>query len=427
MSKISSMRFVRFSQKQKQVLTWWTDKSPVKHANGIICDGAIRSGKTVCMGLSFVMWAMHRFDGQNFALCGKTIGSLRRNMVLSLACVLRGRGYTVIEHRADNMITVSRGNVSNDFYLFGGRDERSQDLIQGITLAGVLLDEVALMPESFVNQATARCSVDGSTWWFNCNPEGPYHWFYTSWILNHKDNDLLHIHFTMDDNNSLSEDIKARYRKRYSGVFYDRYILGLWKVAEGLIYDMFDETVHVVPEADREYTRYYISMDYGTQNPTAMLLWGLFDGIWYCIGEYYYSGREQQKQKTDEEFFDDLEKLAGDHPIKAVIIDPSAASMIACIRKRGRFSVIPADNSVLDGIRNTATALNGRRILFSRRCKNTLREFCSYVWDSKAADRGEDKPVKEHDHAMDAVRYFVQTVVSKKRDAGMVVNVLNRR
>ena len=175
-------KFQPFSKKQKQVLTWWLPTSPVKDRDGIIADGAIRSGKTVSMSLSYVMWAMTTFSGQNFGMCGKTIGSFRRNVLFWLKLMLKSRGYGVVDHRSDNLIVVSKNGIENYFYIFGGKDERSQDLIQGITLAGCFFDEVALMPESFVNQATGRCSVDGSKFWFNCNPDGPYHWFKVNWI-----------------------------------------------------------------------------------------------------------------------------------------------------------------------------------------------------------------------------------------------------
>ena len=233
--------FKPFSLKQRKVLNWWCDTSPVKDMEGIIADGAIRSGKTLSMSLAFVFWAMTTFKSQNLAMCGKTIGSFRRNVLFWLKLMLRARGYKVEDHRADNLIIISRGETENYFYIFGGKDERSQDLIQGITLAGVFFDEVALMPESFVNQATGRCSVDGSKFWFNCNPDSPAHWFKVNWIDKRKEKKLIYLHFTMDDNLSLSEEIKERYRNMYVGVFYKRYILGLWCIAEGLVYDMFSK------------------------------------------------------------------------------------------------------------------------------------------------------------------------------------------
>ena len=411
-------KFQPFSKKQRKVLNWWTEDSPVKDYDGIIADGAIRSGKTVSMSLSFVLWAMCSFNGQNFAMCGKTIGSFRRNVLFWLKLMLRSRGYRVTDHRADNLVVISRGSVENYFYIFGGKDERSQDLIQGITLAGVFFDEVALMPESFVNQATGRCSVDGSKYWFNCNPDGPYHWFKQNWIDKRKEKHLLYLHFTMDDNLSLLEKVKARYRSMYTGVFYRRYILGLWAMAEGIIYDMFSEERHVAdPETFSDLLldgNRYVSCDYGTQNATVFLLWNQgTDGIWYCTREYYYSGREEGQQKTDAEYADDLESWLSGTDINAVIVDPAAASFIAELTKRG-YRVIKAKNDVADGIRLVATKLNLLKIVFSNICQDTIKEFASYIWDAKAAEHGEDKPVKQYDHAMDAVRYFVYTILGER-------------
>ena len=431
-------KFQPFSKKQRKVLNWWCDASPVKDYDGIIADGAIRSGKTISMSPSFVMWAMTRFNGQNFAMCGKTIGSFRRNVLFVLKLMLRSRGYKVTDHRSDNLVVITRGEVENNFYIFGGKDERSQDLIQGITLAGVFFDEVALMPESFVNQATGRCSVEGSKFWFNCNPDGPYHWFKTKWIdksvgyigrkkafeleqaakKEHKElglKKILYLHFTMDDNLSLSESVKARYKSLYTGVFFQRYILGLWTVAEGIIYDMFSHTRHVVKEIPvPEIGKYYVSCDYGTQNATVFLLWSKgVDGKWYCIREYYYSGRDESVQKTDDEYAADLDKfLDGIRPL-AVIVDPAAASFIALLKKKG-YKVKRAKNDVLDGIRFTGTKLNNGEIIFLACCVNAIKEFASYIWDAKACERGEDRPIKQHDHAMDAVRYFCYTILFKR-------------
>lgn len=412
--KRAVFKFKPFSVKQKKILTWWLPESTVNDQDGIIADGAIRSGKTVSMALSFVMWAMESFDEENFAMCGKTIGSFRRNVLAVLKLMLRSRGYKCHDYRADNMLEVKHNGKVNYFYIFGGKDERSQDLIQGITLAGVFFDEVALMPESFVNQATGRCSVDGSKFWFNCNPEGPFHWFKTGWIDKADDKNLIYLHFTMDDNLSLSERIKARYRAMYSGVFYKRYIQGLWCVAEGIIYDMFDAAVHMVHEiTENMKSTYYVSSDYGTQNATTFILWQQgISGIWYAIREYYYSGRDEEKQKTDGEFADDLAKWLDGIEIKAVILDPSAASFKAELKKRG-YRVKKARNDVLDGIRLVGTLLNRQLIKFLDCCTNTKEEFASYVWDEKATERGEDKPLKTHDHCMDAVRYFCNTILRK--------------
>lgn len=423
MKKIKQFfQFKPFSKKQRKVLNWWCPSSPVKDRDGIIADGAIRSGKTVSMSLSFVMWAMASFSGQNFAMCGKTIGSFRRNVLFWLKLMLRSRGYGISDNRADNLVIVTKGNITNYFYIFGGKDERSQDLIQGITLAGVFFDEVALMPESFVNQATGRCSVDGSKYWFNCNPDGPYHWFKVNWIDKVKEKNLIYLHFTMDDNLSLSERIKERYRSMYTGVFFKRYILGLWTMAEGIIYDMFKHESHVLDTleniswADEN----YVSCDYGTQNATVFLLWRkTITGIWICTKEWYYSGRDQNIQKTDIEYADELKKFIGNMKIKAVIVDPSAASFIAQLKKYG-FQVKKANNDVLDGIRFVGTLLNQLKILFYKDCENTIREFSSYVWDKKAVERGEDKPIKQQDHAMDAIRYFCMTIIKLRQSVSIL-------
>lgn len=407
-------RFAPFSKKQRQVLNWWTESSPVKDMDGIIADGSIRSGKTVSMSLGFVLWAMTSFERQSFGMCGKTIGSFRRNVLASLKLMLRSRGYQVLDHRADNMLTIRRGTRENYFYIFGGKDERSQDLIQGITLAGLLCDEVALMPESFVNQATARCSVAGSKFWFNCNPEGPFHWFKLKWIDEARKKHLLYLHFTMADNLSLSEVIKERYRSQWSGVFYDRYIRGMWRVAEGLIYDMFSEREHVIDARELatlglDKGSSVVSCDYGTQNATVFLLWQRgADGVSYAVREYYYSGRDKRRQKTDAEYADDLVSwLDGIRP-RHIIVDPSAASFIAELSKRG-FFVVRANNDVADGIRTVGSELTQGRLKISSACKHTREEFATYAWDPKAAEKGLDKPLKEHDHCMDALRYYVYT------------------
>lgn len=414
--KKAVFHFKPFSKKQKKVLTWWLPNSPVYEQDGIIADGAIRSGKTLCMSLSFVMWAMENFDSQNFGMCGKTIGSFRRNVLFWLKLMLKSRGYKVSDHRADNLVIVSRNGKENYFYIFGGKDERSQDLIQGITLAGVFFDEVALMPESFVNQATGRCSVEGSKFWFNCNPDGPYHWFKVNWIDKSDEKHLVYLHFTMDDNLSLSERVKARYRSMYTGVFFQRYILGLWKVAEGIIYDMFSEEIHVVDELPNGMTAtYYVSCDYGTQNATVFLLWQKErSGKWYCIREYYYSGRDEGCQKTDNAYADDLKEFLNGIKPEKIVIDPSAASFIAVLKEHG-YKIRKARNDVLDGIRFTGTQLNIKNIYFLSCCKNTIKEFASYIWDAKACERGEDKPVKQYDHAMDCVRYFCYTILYKPK------------
>lgn len=413
-------RFKPFSQKQRMLLNWWTDTSPVRDKDGIIADGAIRSGKTLAMSLSFSLWAMSNFNGENFAVCGKTVGSFRRNVLIGLKAMLRGRGYEVEERRSDNLLLVRQGDVENSFYIFGGRDESSQDLIQGITLAGLFCDEVVLMPESFVNQATGRCSVEGSKMWFNCNPGSPLHWFKTGWIDQKARKNLLYLHFTMDDNLSLTDKVKERYRSMYAGVFYMRYIEGLWKAAEGLIYTMFSDAnlYDVLSERDRHRSEKIITVDYGTTNPCTFLeTWD--DGLTIRVEkEYYWNSRSEdarrtgKPQKTDSEYANDMAEFMGSRPEDqcVIIVDPSAASFIQELRSRG-WLVKEADNEVLDGIRKVSTMLStGRLQINKNNCPNTIAEMQTYVWDDKAAERGEERPVKQADHTCDALRYRVNAL-----------------
>ena len=400
------MIYRRLSKRQKLAMLWWKQ---FRDRDAVVCDGSIRSGKSVCMTVGFFLWSMSEFSGEKFAICGKTVESLRRNIVLNLREWVPS-DLRIVERRSENRLIVSDGRGhENSYYLFGGRDESSYMLIQGITLAGALLDEVALMPRSFVEQACARCSVAGSRLWFNCNPEGPEHWFYKTWVLGASERKALHIHFTMDDNPGIAPEIRERYERMYDGVFYRRYILGEWCMAEGLIYSFFDPGKHVTDEIP-DGGRYYISCDYGTLNPFSAGLWCVKDGRAVRIREYYYSGRDTSAQKTDEEYYAELERLAGGFPVEQVIVDPSAASFIATIRRHGRFSVRKARNDILPGIRLTAAMFKAGVIKIGAGCKDAIREFGLYRWDEK----GEvDKPVKENDHAMDDIRYFCATILRR--------------
>lgn len=409
--KKQGFQFKPFSNKQKKVLTWWCTASPVKDMDGIIADGAIRSGKTLSMSLSYVLWAMSSFNQQNFGMAGKTIGSFRRNVLFWLKLMLASRGYTVSDRRSDNLLVVRKGNTVNYFYIFGGKDERSQDLIQGITLAGMFFDEVALMPESFVNQATGRCSVDGSKYWFNCNPDNPRHWFKVNWIDKAEEKRLVYLHFTMDDNLSLSERIKERYRSMYVGVFFKRYILGLWCVAEGLVYSMFDEEKHVAHEHMTGAKEYIVSVDYGTVNPFSAGMWA-FDGkMSQREQEIYYNSRETGVRLDDEAYYKMMDEMIGNRRVEFIIIDPSAASFIETINKYGKYIVKRADNDVLDGIRVVTTFLNKGMIKIHESCEGCISEFGLYCWDDESV---EDAVVKENDHTMDDTRYYCYTFLRER-------------
>ena len=410
-----------FSAKQRRVLTWWMPGSPDCRKEAIVCDGAVRSGKTLAMGLGFFLWAMSCFRSQKFGVCGKTIGSLRRNVLSEILPKLEALGATCQEKRTENLVILKLWGRENRFYTFGGRDESSAALIQGITFAGILLDETALMPRSFVEQACARCSVAGSRLWFNCNPEGPEHWFYKTWILEAEKRNCLRLQFTMEDNPSLTEAIRERYRRLYTGVFYQRYILGQWVQAEGRVYDFFTpDMLRSAPEGCQDW---YISCDYGTVNPTSMGLWGRKRESWYRVAEFYFDSRREKRQMTDGEYADALEALAGGRRLRGVIVDPSAASFLEVLRRRG-IPVRKAKNDVLSGIRLTSDCLKSGKLVICDTCPDCIRELGEYLWEPGG---GKDRVRKEHDHAMDDMRYFAATVLGASAPVFAAQSVERRR
>lgn len=400
------MQLKQLSQKQKSIFNF-TESDDL----ALVCDGSVRSGKTTIMTLAFVSWAMQNYDRTNFAICGKTVQSAERNILKPLMEIEGlGAALSMSYKVSTRVLTVRCGNVTNWFYLFGGKDESSYMLIQGITLAGVLFDEVALMPRSFVEQALSRAiSFERPKYFFNCNPESPNHWFYQEWIKAPRKN-TQHIHFLLDDNPVLTPQMIERTKAMYSGVFYDRYIRGLWVIAEGLVYPMFSREVNVTSERGGPGT-YYISCDYGTQNPTVFGLWRVHKGEAVMEKEYYHSGRETNRQKTDEEYYQDLEAFADGYKIERIIIDPSAASFAECIRRHGKFAVWNANNAVLDGIRLTGALLKAGKLKFHESCVKTFEEFGLYSWDSEAQ---EDKVIKENDHSLDQTRYLCSTVIRRE-------------
>jgi len=413
----------QLSRKQRMLLNWWHPSSPVSGHNGIIADGSIRAGKTTPMSISFIEWAFASFPGgYAFGLAGKTIGSFSRNVLFWLKPFLEARGY-VIKHKRmsdeGNYLEITRQGKTQRFYIFGGRDESSQNLVQGVTLAGFYFDEVVLMPESFVNQATGRCSVEGAKFWFNCNPDAPGHWFKEQWLDRSSALKLLHLHFEMDDNPSLSEEIKQRYRSLYTGVFFKRFILGLWVQAEGAIYDMFDDenvfTEMPVPPGRLEQATRDIAIDYGTSNPMVFLdVRDTGDQV-LIVDEYYYDGRKESRQKTDYEYANDCDAFTGGpEKIRYAVIDPSAASFRAELRNRG-YRIKEADNSVLDGIRLTSSLIGKRVLTVSATCKNFIKEIGGYSWDDRTLGKGKEQPLKIADHAMDAMRYWVKTIYNPRR------------
>ena len=390
-------KFKPFSRKQRKVLNWWCRSSPVRDCNGIIADGAIRSGKSVAMSLGFVVWAMSEFEACNFAMCGKTIGSFRRNVLFWLKLMLRSRGYSVSEQRTENLVVVRRGNIENYFYVFGGKDERSQDLIQGITLAGVFFDEVALMPESFVNQATGRCSVDGSKFWFNCNPGSPAHWFKTGWIDKRADKRLLYLHFTMDDNLSLSEAVKERYRGMYTGVFFKRYILGEWKSADGVIYRQFadDPERFILDEVPADIIIGTMGLDFGGNGSAhAGCLVGITRGYRsnVILDEYYRKEVIDPGTLTDD-VCGFVQRSQAQCRATSIWCDSAETTLIKGIRTEVFARHIPVEvrnarkGEIIDRIRLCDMLMSQGRFFIMRRCRHTIAALSEAVWDSKSPTR----------------------------------------
>ncbi len=409
--KKSYFKWGALSSRQKKVLCWWHKDSPYANYNGIIADGAIRSGKTVSMAFSFVIWAMSSYDRYNFAMCGKTIASLRRNVLGTLKNQLRARGYTATERRADNLLVVAKGDVANSFYIFGGKDESSQDLIQGITLAGVLFDEVALMPESFVNQATARCSVEGSKFWFNCNPGSVTHWFYIGWVLKCKRRKLLYLHFTMEDNLTLSEETKARYRSQYSGVFYKRYILGMWCVAEGLIYLQFaeNEQRYMIPQEDVPKLSYIeIGADVGGNKSNHAYVasgYTVDRDVQYVLKAWSYKASGVTVTRYREklvEFADSIKALYGF--VDTIWVDNAEAAIVNELDAHCDYNIRGCiKEEILDRIRCTDILMSQDRFkIVEGECEDLCDGFRTAVWD----DDHEDKPLDDGTYDRDVIDAF---------------------
>lgn len=419
------MIYEKLSPKQLTSIFWWR-REETKNFDAIICDGAVRSGKTMSMTIGFVLWSLANFEGQNFAICGKTIESVRRNVAEPMQKWLEG----IVEIRTSgrqNFIDISAQNRTNRYYFFGGKDEHSYKTIQGVTLAGVFLDEAALMPQNFVEQAISRCSLKKSRFWLNCNPENPEHWFYQEWIQGAAAKNALRLKFTMEDNFSLAEEVKERYKRLYSGVFYERYIMGNWVAADGLVYDMFDKKINVIHKIPETEGDFYVSADFGIQNATVFLLWQREKcpkNRWICLKEWYHSGRESRKQKTVGEIAQNFRDWLGEIAPKCVYIDPSASALIEECR-RANFRVKSAKNDVINGISEVSTMLANGQLVFSDKCEHTIREFGVYAWDEKAARNGADVPLKNNDHCLDAVRYFVNSLDLTRKKYNFVTKFID--
>lgn len=423
-----------FSPKGLKVMTWWRPDSPHSHKMIICMEGAVRSGKTATGSFSFTMWAMSQFDDEEFALCGKTIGTARRNIVRHLKRMLAARGAKVEDHRnatEGNYLSVEWLGNKNIFWIFGGKDERSQDLIQGATLAGIFYDEAILMPISFLNQGMARTSVDGAKIWISLNPESPDHPFYSDWLdANFNENDMLYLHFTMDDNPALSDDTKDRYRRMWpeGSVWYNRYILGQRTSAEGRIYDFFRPEVgagYVVDKLPEQFTRWIVSIDYGSTDPFAAILWGLGrspednQNTWYIVREFYWDSKEKKRQKSPTEYIQALAELCkwnGREVYPQIYCDPAEAAFIIECRKAKKYPTVrrarKAQNAVKDGLINGATMFSEGYVKIFYTCDNLIKYINNYRWDENKAV---ETPLHIGSHMPDAYRYGAMEAIRNMR------------
>lgn len=427
-----------FSPKQMQILSWWCDDSPVKDYDGIIADGAIRSGKTVSMGFSFINWAMTMFKDTDFALCGKTIGSLRRNVINTLKSQIESVGFTVEDSRSENILIVYNDKTTNYFYLFGGKDESSQDLIQGVTLGGILLDEVALMPKSFVDQAVGRCSVEGAKIWFNCNPKGPTHFFKTEFIDNRKEKGLLYLHFTMEDNLTLSEKKKKFYRRQFAGVFYDRNILGLWVTAEGKIYKSFtkDNVIDVKEWYEKDAAGRYTN---ALRNRITICTVGVDFGGSASSTTFNASGFTTAFQETivlkekrikeeinpvqlENMFVDFIKEVLAEYPMLRVVYCDSAEQVLirglrmAAIKNKLPIEIVNAQKGeIIDRIRFGLTMFAQHRFFIVSNCTETISAYEDAVWSDKEPDKRLDDGTTNID-SLDSTEYsqepFMKTMIN---------------
>jgi PBSX family phage terminase large subunit len=400
-----AFEFKPFSKKQKKLLSWWQNNSPFKDCDIIIADGAIRSGKTIAMIMSFITYTLHTFKNQNFIIAGKSVGAVKRNVLEPMFQILNALGIPYKYIRSENPhITIG----SNIYYIFGASNEASQDTLQGLTGASALLDEVALFPRNFVDQTIGRCSVKGSKIFMNCNPSSPFHWLKTDFIDQSSDKNILHLHFNLDDNLSLSQQTKDKYKRMFSGVFYKRYIDGLWTLADGLVYDGFtdDMVVEVVPMIKR----YWIGVDYGNQNSTSFILVGMgIDNKCYIIDEYRHSGRETSRQKSPSQYAEELKVFIAKQGVNIdnIFIDPAATSFIVTCHQAGIQKIATAFNDVKYGIGLIQSLMVEDNFRIHKRCKYLLKNLSDYSWCPKAQKLGEDKPMKQNDDQVDAMRYGI--------------------
>lgn len=369
-----------------------------------VLEGSVRSGKTWVSLVLWAFWVKTMPETGLYLMAAKSLTTLKRNCLLPLQDLVGDSNFTFSAVKKEGWL------FGRHIILEGANDIRSEGKIRGVTLQGAYCDELTQLPEDFFTMLLSRLSEPGAKLIATTNPDAPTHWLKVRYIDRAEELDFLDFRFLIDDNTTLPREYVENIKREYTGVFYDRFILGNWTLAEGIIYPMYKEAIADPPEGS-EAEQYVLSMDYGTQNAFAALLWEKHKDVWYATREYYYSGRDTGAQKTDAQYKADLDAWIRDVAPGATIrtiIDPSAASFIAVLRQsKDRYKVQPADNAVLDGIRETATAMQTGLVKFSPKLKHWRMEVEGYTWDETSS---EDRPVKVNDHAQDAARYFVKTM-----------------
>lgn len=353
-------------------------------------------------------------------MVGKTVATLQRNVLNDIQDLIGVDKCHWTNKQQGELFLLGRR-----VHCVGANSEDAESKIRGATLAGAYCDEANLYPESFFNQLMARLSVDGAQCFCNCNPDSPSHWFYKNFITNEEIENKQVWHFTLDDNPNLSAEYVKSLKQMYTGIFYKRFILGLWCVAEGAIYDMFEEERHVKPAPEiPPFGEILVGCDYGT---SSVMSWSLFyrspAGVYHKIKEYYYDARKARVQKTDVQFYEEFKQWLGPYlsRVRTVYVDPSASSWIAQLKAENLFNVYKADNDVINGIRTVCSLLSSGKFYIDPSCVNTINEYPNYMWDPKQQELGIDKPIKIDDHSCDSDRYVIHT--NETRGGGGVYNV----
>lgn len=356
-------------------------------------------GKTWISLVLWAFWVATMPEDGLYMMCAKSLTALKRNCLLLLTELVGESNFTFSMARKEGTL------FGRKILLEGANDARAESKIRGLTLQGAYCDELTQFPHDFFTMLLSRNRRTNAKIFATTNPDSPSHWLKVNYIDNKKI-DLLDMKFTLDDNTALDPEYVRNIRLEYTGIFYERFILGKWVLAEGLIYPMYQDALEIPPDGVPDL--WALSVDYGTQNAFAGLLWGRYNGIWYAVDGYYHSGRDTHLQKTDGEYGKDLEKFVQKYTDKKipVVIDPSALSFITLLRKTKWANVRKADNAVSDGIRETATAMQKGLIKINPAIKEWKKEVEGYIWDKKSTD---EKPVKTNDHYMDSMRYFVRT------------------